>query len=202
MEAIRQVVSSEMVITVVGVGLPHMEFGLFEQSNEDYFLFIGGDIERKNLNFLLAFWGHIYETTRYKLVVVVGKNSASLRTTPLHKMDGVKYILEPDNLALSILYQGSRALLWPSMAEGFGIPLLEAMSFGRPFVSTPVGAANELRTGESVVLPPDKLLWQNQIIEMVLNPQNDSAEQIKKTYEYTWDEVSYRIKKEIGFFLN
>jgi glycosyltransferase involved in cell wall biosynthesis len=88
------------------------------------------------------------------------------------------------------------------MAEGFGIPLLEAMSFGKPFISTPVGAANELQTGESVVLPPDILLWQEEILKMVLLPHIDSAEQIQKTYEYTWDKVVCKIKKEIDSFLN
>lgn len=200
MDAIRQVVSSAMMISVVGVGLPQFESTSVEDAAQKYFLFIGGDIERKNLKFLLQIWGHIYKSTGFELVVITGEKSSSLSTTELKRTEGVRYIVDPDNLELSNLYRCSRALLWPSIVEGFGIPLLEAMSFGKSFISTPVGAADELQTGESVVLSLDTLSWTKQILHMALNPQTDSADQIFKARNYTWSAVANKIKLEIDSF--
>jgi glycosyltransferase involved in cell wall biosynthesis len=194
-------VSRKLIVAVVGVGLPKLELISQVDVSEKYFLFVGGDIERKNLKFLLPIWEEIYRSIGYQLVVVTGEDSASLKTTGLQVVKGVRYVIEPGNMQLAALYHGSRALLWPSLAEGFGIPLLENMSFGKSFVSTPVGAAQELRTGESRILPLDASLWKEQILKMALDPCDDNSDQIRKAREYTWENVAINVKKEIDSFL-
>jgi glycosyltransferase involved in cell wall biosynthesis len=201
MAEIRKQTSSKLIVQVVGAGLPKLESVESTESPKKYFLFIGGDIERKNLNFLIPIWGEIFESTRYRLVVVVGEKSASLKINDLADIEGITYVINPNNMQLATLYQGSRALLWPSLAEGFGMPLLEAMSFGKSFISTSVGAAKELRTGESKILPLDASLWRDKIVQTISHPQTDHSDQIHKAHEYTWENVAKNVKKAIDSFL-
>lgn len=60
------------------------------------------------------------------------------------------YISEPEKVAL---YRGAKALVYPSIAEGFGMQVLEAMACGCPVVTT-TGSAPEEVGGEAVSLVP------------------------------------------------
>jgi glycosyltransferase involved in cell wall biosynthesis len=52
---------------------------------------------------------------------------------------------------LAALYRGARCLVYPSLYEGFGLPVLEAMACGTPVVTTRGGATEEV-AGEAAVL--------------------------------------------------
>lgn len=198
-KGIELVVGTKSRITVVGMGLPILNTNLQLESTSNYFLFIGGDIKRKNLNFLLQFWSSVYELTGYHLKVVIGNDSTSLKKIDIKNNTGVEYIPNPNNLELSRLYRGCRSLLWPSIAEGFGMPLLEAMAFGKSFVSTPVGAAQELRIGESRVIPLLDELWKEEIIHKTRNKNKDSDKQKMKSQNYSWAKVAENIRKEVVY---
>jgi glycosyltransferase involved in cell wall biosynthesis len=58
---------------------------------------------------------------------------------------------------LAVLLSRATALVVPSRAEGFGLPLLEAMSLGTPVVTSPAAALVEVAGGASVVAPDDRL---------------------------------------------
>jgi len=192
-------VGSKSRIAVVGMGLPTLDTKVKIKSPSQYFLFIGGDIQRKNLDFLLRFWSSVHELTGYYLKVVIGNDSNNLSKIQVQDSFGVEYVSNPTNLELSHLYQGCRSLLWPSIAEGFGIPLLEAMAFGKSFVSTPVGAAQELRLGESKVIPLVDKLWKEEIVYKIRNKQIDSLRQIVKSEEYTWAKVAQSVRNELTY---
>jgi glycosyltransferase involved in cell wall biosynthesis len=196
-ENIEFAVGSKSRIAVVGMGLPTLDTKVRPESNDHYFLFIGGDIQRKNLNFLLRFWSSVHELTGYYLKVVIGNDSASLSKIHMKDILGVKYIANPTNLELSHLYQGCRSLLWPSIAEGFGIPLVEAMAFGKSFISTPVGAAQELKVGESRVIPLVGELWEKEIVHKASSRQIDSDKQRIKSQEYNWAKVAQNVRNEL-----
>ena len=53
----------------------------------------------------------------------------------------------------------AEVVLHPSTFEGFGLPMLEGMAVGTPFLSTEVGAAEDLAVDPRQVLPPDPAAW-------------------------------------------
>ena len=59
-----------------------------------------------------------------------------------------------DDEELAALYRGARCLVFPSLYEGFGIPILEAMSSGTPVVTSRGGATEEIAGGAAVLVDP------------------------------------------------
>jgi glycosyltransferase involved in cell wall biosynthesis len=76
-----------------------------------------------------------------------------------------------DPIELKSLLRSARVVALPSRAEGMPMVLAEAMSMGRPFVSTPVGGIPEL-AGEGGVLVPvdDDLALADRLTELLANP--------------------------------
>lgn len=181
-------------IEVVGMGLynsPNAQHII--PSESPTFLFVGGHIARKNLKFLLAMWPSIFADTGAILKVTTSHSSKTLRTEDIPKTLGVEFINDPSDAALSQLYDSVNALLWPSLGEGFGMPLLEVMSHGKPFLATDSGAATELLVGRSKILPLDDRLWREAIVSMASIPNQKDNEQIKITRNYTWKLVAEKI---------
>ncbi len=59
-----------------------------------------------------------------------------------------------DDEELAALYRGARCLVFPSLYEGFGLPVLEAMACGTPVVTTRGGATEEVAGGAAVLVDP------------------------------------------------
>ena len=68
---------------------------------------------------------------------------------------GVRYLGHVDEPTLSALYESASVLAFPSLYEGFGLPLLEAMSKGLPAVVGAAGALPELGLGAAIAVKPD-----------------------------------------------
>src|SRR5205823_13767667 len=63
---------------------------------------------------------------------------------------GVRYLGHVDEPTLSALYASASVLAFPSLYEGFGLPLLEAMGHGLPAVVGATGALPELAVGSAI----------------------------------------------------
>jgi len=65
---------------------------------------------------------------------------------------GVRYLGHVDEHTLSALYESASVLAFPSLYEGFGLPLLEAMARGVPAVVGAAGALPELALGAALAI--------------------------------------------------
>jgi glycosyltransferase involved in cell wall biosynthesis len=68
--------------------------------------------------------------------------------------NGVRWLGEVPDDELARLYRGARVLAYPSLYEGFGIPVLEAMACGTPVVTSAGGATEEVAGGAAVLVDP------------------------------------------------
>ncbi len=92
---------------------------------------------------------------------------------------------------LAELYRGARCLVYPSLYEGFGIPVLEAMACGTPVVTSAGGATEEVAGGAAVLVDPRDPDSVAAGIERALSRREDLvARGLDRAREFTWERVA------------
>ncbi len=115
---------------------------------ERYFLFVGNLEPKKNLPVLLSAYARAAESSQCALVIV-GRSAwkSSRIVTALQSWSGPGEVLWLGRVAdseLPELYQRAQALVMPSLQEGFGLPVLEAMAAGCPVLHSRQPALTEV----------------------------------------------------------
>lgn len=121
----------------------------------EYMLCVGTIEERKNqLRILEA----LHSANIQIPLVLVGKEKTyalKLRKyIAANKMRNVIFLNEPDNEDLPAIYQGAILFIYPSLIEGFGIPILEALFSGVPVITSEGGCFAEAGGPDSLYINP------------------------------------------------
>lgn len=98
-----------------------------------YFLFVGTLEPRKNLPALLEAWRAMHRDHAVDLVLA-GRRRADF--PELREEPGLRILGEVSDADLPRLYSGALALVFPTLYEGFGLPVLEAMQCGAPVIAS------------------------------------------------------------------
>ena len=126
-----------------------------------YLLFVGTFEPRKNLAGLLSAYGLLREReTDAPLLVLAGRrgwlfDETLAQADRLGLRQHMIFLDTPADDDLVALYNGATALVLPSHYEGFGLPVLEAMSCGAPVVISDRGSLPEIAGGAALVVDPD-----------------------------------------------
>ncbi len=150
-----------------------------------YLLAVGTQWPRKNLNLAIGACELLASRFPHQLVIAGkygwGENSPGKRT----KLIGY---VEPGELAS--LYSGADLFLMPSLHEGFGLPVLEAMACGTPVIASSGGALPEVVGNSGVKVdsfePKD---WANQIESLLGDADNlKSLSEMgqRRSKEFSW----------------
>lgn len=127
-----------------------------ELNGKPYLLYLGVVRPKKNVHVLPAFLGRLRD---FQLVLAGGCDSEYLECTRAEAAkhgvtDRIRILGEVDAGEKTWLYSHCEAFVFPSLHEGFGIPVVEAMSLGKPvFISD--------RSSLPEVAGPDAFVWRN-----------------------------------------
>ncbi len=105
------------------------------------------------------------------------------------RVDGWLGRVSDDELAA--LYRGARCLVYPSLYEGFGIPVLEAMACGTPVVTSAGGATEEVAGGAAVLVDPhDPAAIAAGVEEAEARRDELVARGLARAGAFTWERVA------------
>ena len=164
---------------------------------EPYLLYLGGSDPRKRLLWALQAWSAAGSKTT---MVVCGLEAAAhqrIRESvprPLQEqLILAPFISEED---MPRLYMRAAAVLYPSLYEGFGMPVVEAQAVGTRVLFSEVGSLAELNGPGAVILPVDDLQAWVRAINLVLQtrPASPGPDQVARAWarQYSWDAYTDR----------
>ncbi|MDP9490995.1 MAG: glycosyltransferase family 4 protein [Actinomycetota bacterium] len=106
---------------------------------------------------------------------------------------GIESLGFVDDEELARLYRGAQCLVYPSLYEGFGLPVLEAMACGTPVVTSNSGATAEIAGDAAVLVDPlDVDSIAGGIAEALGRREERLAKGVERARQFTWDETARR----------
>lgn len=173
-------------INVIHLGMDSIFRPMNNIEKKNQILYVGSLNERKNfIGVLKAF--DLLNKNEYKLVIVGNffgtfnlSNEAQEYINRAKNNPNIEFKQGVSNEELVKIYNQSKIFLFPSFYEGFGLPVLEAISCGTPVICSNVSSLPEVG-GDAVIYcnPYDVDDIKNKI-ELVLNDENLQKEMIQK----------------------
>jgi len=165
----------------------------------DYILFVGNVKPHKNLITLLKAYYQLDKTTtkKYKLVILGRKEGFVTEDSEVFTYVEDNNLYEnvhftghvPDNV-LSNVYRNATLFVFPSLYEGFGLPVLEAMSCGVAVLCSDRASIPEIAGNASIYFNPENIEELTDKIMRLLEDKDLRAEYVKKGLEqhkkFTW----------------
>lgn len=152
-----------------------------------FFIYVGNFYPHKNVENLIQAFTFLH--TDIKLVLLGPSDFFSSRILQLiNRLKCHKKIIlfqNPKDADLVFFYKNAQALIHPSFAEGFGLPLIEATYFHCPIIASDIPVFNEILDGQFVKFNPhDIKSIKNAIQQHITHPQKFSHHDILKRFSF------------------
>lgn len=141
--------AAKVIVTPNGVDPPYFERGPAAEDLGRYFLFVGNDKPHKNVPRLLEAFAIVHRRDPSLRLVLVGAAFERYRDVP-----GVNATGFVSQERLAAIYRGAIALVMPSLEEGFGLPIVEAMACGTPVIASNIPPLAEVAGDAAVYVGP------------------------------------------------
>ena len=160
---------------------------------ENYILFVGNRGGYKNGKLLMESFAHSRLSKDYKLVFMGGGCFTTEEKRSIEDLQiGDTVIQIPgDDKILANLYKYADCFVYPSAYEGFGLPLLEAMHYGTPVITSDSSSMPEVGGNAAVYFNQKSQESLLEALEELLGDKKKQAEYAKKGIErerlFSWD---------------
>lgn len=149
--------------------------------HEDYIMMVGVGRRKNTKNVIEAF----QKTKDVRKLVIVGGKKIDSDTR------GVIYTGYVSDDDLVSLYSGARALVYPSLYEGFGLPILHAFACELPVVTSNLGAMKEIAGDAAVLVNPNDISSITEgINKALIGPKGLIKKGTKRVGEFSWDKCA------------
>jgi len=167
-EIIRHLAYDPARIEVIPLGISAAERPRQVDEHDPYVLFVGQAEKRKDLGTLMNAMAALPEALRTRLRLIVAGKDQPGTFGPPPPGTRVEFAGEVSDRRLEQLYAGARLFVFPSRYEGFGLPILEAMSAGVPVVASDAASVPEVAGDAALYFPAGDTLALATAIQLVL----------------------------------
>lgn len=164
-----------------------------------YFLFVGTLEPRKNIPFLIRGFALAKEKYGFEhKLVLVGKKGWKYEEIfqtidELNIYNDIILLGYVTDMELSVIYQRASVFLFPSLYEGFGMPILEAMTHGIPVITSNISSMPEVVGDAAIKISPKNIEEFINAIGLLMNNEkihaHYSKEGLKQSELFSWEKV-------------
>ena len=170
------------------------KFGI--TGNDEFWLGVGTIEPRKNYRLLIEAYSELKDD---RLLIIAGgkgwlESDIGQKVKQLGLEEKVKFLGYVSDQELSVLYSSCYAFVYPSFYEGFGLPVLEAMSCGAAVITSNTGSLPEVG-GEAVkyIDPHSKEDLVEQMAFLANHPEKRSQHQVlslEQAKKFSWERAA------------
>jgi glycosyltransferase involved in cell wall biosynthesis len=185
-------------ITSIPLACDSSHFQFLNLPTRNYFLYIGRQNPYKNLQRLITAFSAIPNRNDYELWLagpydqryspLLEKQVAELEITP--KVKFLKYV--PYN-QLPIIINQAIALVFPTLWEGFGLPVLEAMACGTPVITSNISSLPEVAGDAAILINPYNSGEITAAMQAIINDselrKQLSEKGLKRANQFSWEKT-------------
>ena len=163
----------------------------------EYFLYVGNAYPHKNLNSLIYAFNKISKEYADLKLILVGHKDFFYKRLEEEKVSSDKIIFygKATDRELSNLYANAIALVMPSLMEGFGLPVLEAMSLRCLVVCSNIPSFKEIASNSAIYFHPEDANDIKETMKSVyVNNDKYKKEKLdiafKRSLKYSWEKAA------------
>ncbi len=161
---------------------------------EKYILTVSSHHPRKNFKKLVE--AYLQLKRKDIKLVIAGNFNKHFKEENIASSDTILFKENVDDEALVELYSNAALFVYPSLYEGFGIPIIEAMSLGTPACISDIPVFREICGDNAVYFDPNSAQSIKEKIEYSLvNPMECNNDYLK---QYNWKSSSKRVNEVIS----
>ena len=154
-----------------------------------YFLFLGTLETRKNVSQLIEAWREVRKSEAVDLVLAGRPRDDFAMPAP---EEGLRILGAVPDEDLPALYSGARAFVYPSLYEGFGLPVLEAMQCGATVITSRDPAIMEVSGGAAVHVDATDV---RALVEAMRARPVRRAESLQRAALFSWQATARKTRE-------
>jgi glycosyltransferase involved in cell wall biosynthesis len=170
-------------------------------------LHVGSTIARKRIDLLLRIFAGARKHQSDLHLIRVGGPFTPAQRALARDLGVAEFVFELPFLqrnVLAAIYRRAAMVLQPSDAEGFGLPVAEAMACGTPVVASDLAVLREVGGNAAVYCPPgDVEFWVTQVVKLLSSPQESLREaSLRQSADFSWFTYTNRMLDVYNSLLN
>ena len=184
--------------------------------SKPFIFYVSTDYPHKNHNRLIMAFHHLLKERKISAQLVLAGARYYSQSNPesqdiVDSLQGENHLVWLEHIKdeeLNALYNGADLFIYPSLDEGFGLPILEAMACGTPVAASNAASIPEVAGDAALLFDPTDISDIASSIETLWNNQQLRRELVERGYkrcaELTWKRSAektlevYREAKEVG----